>query len=353
MEQAEDPKIGIIVDLDGVFFNNDEGERNYRQRIESNLLNRPTVVGLIQHQIDKTLGTQNPPASEQIITETSGQIIKAYWSAWDGVRERNNGTPNLFNTARNWCLLLEDMGLIPEEQFGSFKNGNDPFEDATRLGILQSDPLYKTYSEAKQQEIIKATGQAIARKRLAEEVLWAVYYPGDLSDVLYPEAAKTLEELGKRGNITLWTEGDPTEQASGKILHSPLWQVLRNQHPSMSRRWREESHNAVAQNVLSNHIISRDKRGEIGHMLEEFKRQGISKVIVLEDKARNLVDFQQEVARLGLQDKMEIMPVWVRQGRHNKTLPPGITLEEALQLYNAVDTIAEVPARVDQLLKSA
>lgn len=150
---------------------------------------------------------------------------------------------------------------------------------------------------------------------------------------LYDGAEDTLRELlkqnGKQDRIIIWTQGNPTGQ---------LWKVGMSGLGALRKEHGRERFGIHA---------AEDKIATLPKLLNELNEHGSTRVVIVDDKAKNIAKVA-HVAESWRQNhptaNVEVVPVWINQGRTKDQVPEGTTLEEFKATHHTVEDIRELQA---------
>lgn len=161
-------------------------------------------------------------------------------------------------------------------------------------------------------------------------------------DFVYQGAADTINALMEdNGNSThrviIWTQGYPDYQ---------LWKI----HTSGLTGLRNGKGAESKQKLTA--YTSPNKINELPQLLDQLSTEGVTTAIIVDDKSDNIAKtalaLQQHPSPTGLQ----VIPVWINQGRTKNKVPEGFTLDTFKQSFTTIEDIRqlqEVRSRFGQL----
>lgn len=229
------------------------------------------------------------------------------------------GSPNVYRAIENLYISLYDS-----ENIGELIRPNEKYPD--RMDILKKHLSVKLEKIPNKEEFI-----AKIRRAMTREV--------DFEKCFTEEAKKQFYNVMDKSETTVvWTDGDALGVPEYKLpgSYEQICRIGSAKFFNQMRRKIAQKRGVDRRDVLSI-VAVEGKMKFIPKLMEDFKKRGIEKVIIIEDRVRNL-NLAIDLARKN-QD-MEFFPVWVRQGQHRDNMEGKS--EEALASFHPINNISEL-----------
>ncbi|HSW66372.1 MAG TPA: hypothetical protein VLI54_04525 [Bacillota bacterium] len=201
-----------------------------------------------------------------------------------------------------------------------------------------SDPRYPDRLYTLAAPLSTDTGPKPEREAFVRDIRTAITDHDYMRSIAYPDALHALSDLAIRGQVIVWTEGDPIEQLR-KMHYTGISDLRRS--ILMTR-----DHAVTPANLTRaiTPLAVTDKKSAAVFDYLAAAQDG-RQVFVIDDRAANIA-----AATAGLQERgVESTPIWVQQGRHGRLPANGYTEAELRATYNAVTSVADLPARTAEL----
>lgn len=148
---------------------------------------------------------------------------------------------------------------------------------------------------------------------------------------LYEGAEATLRHLltsnDQQDRVVIWTQGNPTGQ---------LWKLAMSGLIELRHVYGKDRFGIHA---------AEDKIATLPGLLDELAEQGSQRVVIVDDKAKNVV----KVAQIAQTWKaahpeanVDIVPIWINQGRTKNQVPKDHTLESFTSQYQTITDIRDL-----------
>jgi FMN phosphatase YigB (HAD superfamily) len=158
---------------------------------------------------------------------------------------------------------------------------------------------------------------------------------------LYDGAEETLHGLLDEGDrITIWTQGDPRGQLF-KVALTGLVSNWRDKIPSDrfgERTQREERKRFGVYTSL-------DKIAELPSLLDKVNGKRADNIVIVDDKAKNIINTSKAVEEWKSghpEENVNIVVVWINQGRTKNQVPEDFTLDQFKARYTTIEDIREL-----------
>lgn len=235
------------------------------------------------------------------------------------------GSTNIHQAAENLYA-----SLYHPENIDSLIKSNEKYPD-------RMDSLKKTLSSKPEKIPTKEEFIAAVRHAMIKDV--------DFSQCFSEEAKKQLYDvMEKSETTTIWTDGDvfgvPEYQLPGS--YEQLLKIGIAKFFNQMRREIAKKRGIDHKDVLSV-LATEGKMKFIPDLIEKFRERGIEKVIIIEDRIKNLSQAIDLINQWGF--GMEIFPVWVNQGQFKNEL--GGSDEEMLKSICIISNISELTSALE------
>jgi hypothetical protein len=252
-----------------------------------------------------------------------------------------------------------DYGLITEkllisrfsttEQFGSpniYKTAELLFaslyspEDIDAL--VKPSPKFPDRMEIMKKSLSKAIQEIPNKEEFIKEIRHTMTNEVDFGECLSEEAKKQFKKvLEKSEETVIWTDGDslgvPEKNLPGS--KEQLKKIASAKFYNQTRREVAKEKGMDHKDVLSIAAIE-GKIELIPQIVENFKKRGISKMIIVEDRIKNIVNAIKLIKETD--ENMQVFPVWIRVGMYKNKKEEGRNLEEWARELHAIENISEL-----------
>ena len=187
-----------------------------------------------------------------------------------------------------------------------------------------------------------------SKEEFIAKVRHAMTMEVDFGKCLSNEAREQFKKvLEKSESAVIWTNGDywgvPEENIPGS--KEQLKKIASARFYNRTRKEIAKNKEINYKDVLSI-MAGEGKIKFIPQIVENFRKRGISKLIIIEDMMENILKASNLIKEND--ENMEIFPVWVRVGAYKNKVKEGKSLEEWSKKLHAIENISELEKVLDE-----
>lgn len=231
------------------------------------------------------------------------------------------GSVNLYQTAVNLYA-----GLYKPDDVEQLINPSLQFPD--KIARMKQSLSVTAKNSPKLEEFVEKIRHVLTR-----EV--------DYSESVPLEAREQLFQLMQLCEETIiWTDGD-TKGVSELDLPGSREQL----HKLASAGFYNKMRKVIAEDRSTDHrdvfsvVSAEGKMDFVLAIAEKFSNKGIKKVIIVEDRLKNLVNATKLIKQ---NSQLDVFPIWVRQGEFKNKIVDSKSLSECIVENNAIENISEL-----------
>lgn len=155
---------------------------------------------------------------------------------------------------------------------------------------------------------------------------------------LYPGAYETVKDLVTGGDtVRIWTQGHEVGQLF-KVAGTGIGRVRRELGADARGRFGV--------------YVDRAKVSNLDKPVQELTGQGINQIVVVDDKAENVLGIREKVKDLKengvIGEDVDVQAVWTRQGSYRDRVPAGWSIEEFCNQFTVINEISELKKLSEQ-----
>ncbi len=237
-------------------------------------------------------------------------------------------SPNVYQSAVNLYAAL-----YKPEEIDQLVNPNEKYPD--RIPTLKQQLSVKPVTVPSREEFI-------------EKVRHATVSEVEFGECLSAEARKQLRwVMNKSEHTVIWTDGDGEGVPEYKLPGSKeqLKKLAAAQFYNNIRREIAQKKELLHADVLSIVAIE-GKMKFIPKVVERFLEKEIKRIIIIEDRVKNLVDVIELIKQTA--PEMKIFPVWVRVGQWKNKIEAGMNLENCIKELHAISNISQLTTILEE-----
>lgn len=237
------------------------------------------------------------------------------------------GSPNVYQAAKFLYESLYNPEIIKESIAPNKKYPN-------RMNILMSSLSTKSHAIPSLEEFISKVRHAMTRE-------------ADYSKCFSEEAKNQFFEVMNKSELTIiWTDGDslgvPELNLPGS--HEQIYRI------NSAKFFNQIRHEVAKQKGLDHKevlkiIAIEEKTKSIPQIIDEFVKRKIEKIIIIEDRIKNLGIATRKIKEI--KETLKVFPVWVKQGQYGNIIE-NIDNEEFLKTYHAINNISELSSLLEK-----
>ena len=232
------------------------------------------------------------------------------------------GSPNVYRAAQHLYAALYhpeniDNLIAPNEKYPN------------RMQILKQELSLVPKVVPSEDEFV-----AKVRHAMVSEV--------NFGECMSEEARKQLREVMEKSEQTfIWTDGDGEGVPEYNLPGSKeqLKKLATAQLYNKVRREIAKERDVKPADVLSV-IAIEGKMKFISMIVEEFEKKGVTKMVIVEDRVKNLVKALELIKKTS--QNMEVFPVWIQVGQYKNKIEEGKTLEEWERDFHAITDVSQL-----------
>lgn len=239
-----------------------------------------------------------------------------------GVTTEQHGSPNVYRAAE---ILY--ASLYAPQELDTLVKPSDKFPD--RLDILKK-------------QIVALREQIPEKKQFIERVRHAMTNEVDFGKCLSEEAKDQFAKAMAKSEFTvIWTDGDMAGIPEKKFPGSKeqLKKIASAGFYNQERRKIAETKGIDHKDVMSV-MAAEGKMKLIPMIVEEFVKKGITRIIIIEDRVKNITEAQKLIKESN--SDMEVFPVWIRAGQYKNKIEPDKSLEQWEKEFHSIENISEL-----------
>ncbi len=231
-------------------------------------------------------------------------------------------SPNVYRAAEHLYAALYDPDSID-----NLITPSDKFPD--RIAVLKK-------------QLTNAPLEIPSKEEFIEKMRHAMVSEVEFGKCFSEEAQHQFRGvMGKSEHTVIWTDGD-AEGVPGHDLpgsKEQLKKLAAAQFYNKARREIAQERDVKHTDVLSVVAIE-GKMKFIPVIVEKFVEKGIKKIIIIEDRVKNLVQAIDLIKKTN--SEMEIFSVWIRVGQWKNKIEEGRTLEEWSAEFHVIGEISQL-----------
>lgn len=283
------------------------------------------INSLTRKSLEETEKQKDVATTEERIENRHSdyQLIKDKINACRGAVTEKLGNPNVYQTAQYLYVAL----YYPE-QSAQMITPNKEFPD--RLMIFEKPLSVHPLQIPSEEEFIQKMRHAMTQGV-------------DFRKCISEDSKNQLQQVMERSEHTvIWTNGDgigvPSQGLPGS--REQIKRLASAQIFNKFRRQIAEERGIDHKEVLS--VVAQEgKMRFIPEIINRFLERGISRVVMVEDRMKNLVVARDIISKENPQ--VEVFPVWIRvDERERDKYNNGKTLEEWIKEFHAIDNISDL-----------
>lgn len=162
----------------------------------------------------------------------------------------------------------------------------------------------------------------------------------DFTICVYKNAVEELKKLINIGPVFIWTSGD-AKDGYPEHGYQGSWEQFFKISPVVSPLRRK-----IGEKSKVKVFAGENKVDRIEEMCEEFHKQMIKKIVIIEDQVKNLNSIMLEIKD---SYNFTAIPIWIRQGFHKDQILSGMEEKSCVEKFNAINSLKDLGDKLVEL----